>query len=598
MARLRPFPRLRPLRELKGDEGGVIGPMVAVLGVSLLGAAGLALDVGLYYQGNRDLRAATEAAALAAAMDPYRAEARARDYLTRNGYDPAVLKSVQIGRYCADIGQATDQRFDPTMARCPGNGLANAVRVVTSKASRRFLTGVLGDAGPIPDLTATASAARIDEAGVSVTSGLLTISNPLVTLVNNLLGALLGIQLRLTSTDIEGLMNGNVDAGLFFDALAGRTGFTGTYGDLIKGSYGLRDIATAAAAATTDAKTRAGLTAFAGQVTNSYRVPLSGLFSVGVWKNMPVGGADAQPALRAGMNAYQLVSFASQANPAVIDLSTLTGLVLPDSVASIKLGVSGFDAMPRFSFGPAGETSVGTSLIRLGVNLKIIDIPIPVLGDLAKANVPLIVDVAASSAKVSAIDCTGSTEQGRDTQVTVQANSGLVNVYLGSAPANALTKVMPPLTASDITPATIISSKLLFIPLLEVTARAAVQPVIGASSSLVFGPGGTGTVGSPSLQGKAVTIGNDVSLGATVTSLTTSLLDQGGLEVKPLGTCLGTCNTQLRLSLVNGVVQPVAGLVSGVVDPLLNNLLSVLGIQLGHATVWVTGARCGVPVLI
>jgi uncharacterized membrane protein len=598
VARLRPFPRLRPLRELKGDEGGVIGPMVAVLGVSLLGAAGLALDVGLYYQGNRDLRAATEAAALAAAMDPYRAEARARDYLTRNGYDPAVLKSVQIGRYCADIGQATDQRFDPTMARCPGNGLANAVRVVTSKASRRFLTGVLGEAGPIPDLTATASAARIDEAGVSVTSGLLTISNPLVTLVNNLLGALLGIQLRLTSTDIEGLMNGNVDAGLFFDALAGRTGFTGTYGDLIKGSYGLRDIATAAAAATTDAKTRAGLTAFAGQVTNSYRVPLSGLFSVGVWKNMPVGGADAQPALRAGMNAYQLVSFASQANPAVIDLSTLTGLVLPDSVASIKLGVSGFDAMPRFSFGPAGETSVGTSLIRLGVNLKIIDIPIPVLGDLAKANVPLIVDVAASSAKVSAIDCTGSTEQGRDTQVTVQANSGLVNVYLGSAPANALTKVMPPLTASDITPATIISSKLLFIPLLEVTARAAVQPVTGASSSLVFGPGGTGTVGSPSLQGKAVTIGNDVSLGATVTSLTTSLLDQGGLEVKPLGTCLGTCNTQLRLSLVNGVVQPVAGLVSGVVDPLLNNLLSVLGIQLGHATVWVTGARCGVPVLI
>ncbi|TCU57546.1 putative membrane protein [Novosphingobium sp. PhB57] len=598
MARLRPFPRLRPLRELKGDEGGVIGPMVAVLGVSLLGAAGLALDVGLYYQGNRDLRAATEAAALAAAMDPYRAEARARDYLTRNGYDPAVLKSVQIGRYCADIGQATDQRFDPTMARCPGNGLANAVRVVTSKASRRFLTGVLGEAGPIPDLTATASAARIDEAGVSVTSGLLTISNPLVTLVNNLLGALLGIQLRLTSTDIEGLMNGNVDAGLFFDALAGRTGFTGTYGDLIKGSYGLRDIATAAAAATTDAKTRAGLTAFAGQVTNSYRVPLSGLFSVGVWKNMPVGGADAQPALRAGLNAYQLVSFASQANPAVIDLSTLTGLVLPDSVASIKLGVSGFDAMPRFSFGPAGETSVGTSLIRLGVNLKIIDIPIPVLGDLAKANVPLIVDVAASSAKVSAIDCTGSTEQGRDTQVTVQANSGLVNVYLGSAPANALTKVMPPLTASDITPATIISSKLLFIPLLEVTARAAVQPVTGASSSLVFGPGGTGTVGSPSLQGKAVTIGNDVSLGATVTSLTTSLLDQGGLEVKPLGTCLGTCNTQLRLSLVNGVVQPVAGLVSGVVDPLLNNLLSVLGIQLGHATVWVTGARCGVPVLI
>lgn len=589
---------LRPLRELARDRSGVIGPMVAVLGVSLLGAAGLALDVGLYYQGNRDLRAATEAAALAAAMNPYDAKARAEDYLTRNGYDASVLKTVEVGRYCADIDQAVDQRFDPTLSRCPGNGLANAVRLTTGKESRKFLTGILGATDPIPELSSTASAARIDEAGVSVTSGLLTVANPLVTLVNDLLGALLGIQLRLTSTDIEGLMKGNVDAGLFFDALARNAGFSGTYGDLLGGSYGMRDIASAAAEATGDAATKAGLTAFAGQVTNDHRVPLSGLFSVGVWKNMPVGGADARPALRAGMNAYQLVSFAAQANPAVVDLSTLTGLVLPGSVASIKLGVSGFDSTPRFSFGPAGETRVGTALIRLGVNLKIVDIPLPVLNDLARANVPLIVDVAASSAQVSAIDCTGSTEQDRDTRVTVAANSGLVNVYLGNAPANALTKVMPPLTASDIAPATIISSKLLFIPLLEVKARAAVQPVTGASSSLLFGPGGQGTVGSPDAPGQSVTIGNQVSLGATVTSLTTSLLDEGGLEVRPLGTCLGTCNTQLRLSLVKGIVEPVGGLVSGVVDPLLGDLLSVLGIQLGHATVWVTGARCGVPVLI
>lgn len=598
MPRLPSRSLLRPLGELARDRSGVVGPMVAVLGVSLLGAAGLALDIGLYYQGNRDLRAATEAAALAAAMNPYDAKARAEDYLTRNGYDASVLKTVEVGRYCADIAQAADQRFDPTLSRCPGNGLANAVRLTTGKESRKFLTGILGGTDPIPELSSTASAARIDEAGVSVTSGLLTITNPLVTLVNDLLGALLGIQLRLTSTDIEGLMKGNVDAGLFFDALARNAGFSGTYGDLLGGTYGLRDIAGAAAEATGDPATKAGLTAFAGQVTNAHRVPLSGLFSVGVWRNMPVGGADARPALRAGMNAYQLVSFAAQASPAVVDLSTLTGLVLPGSVASIKLGVSGFDSMPRFSFGPAGETHVGTALIRLGVNLKIVDIPLPVLNDLAKANVPLIVDVAASSAQVSAIDCTGSTEQDQDTRVTVAANSGLVNVYLGNAPANALTKAMPPLTASDIAPATIIRSKLLLIPLLEVKARASVQPVTGASSSLLFGPGGQGTVGSPDAPGRSVTIGNQVSLGATVTSLTTSLLDEGGLEVRPLGTCLGTCNNQLRLSLVKGIVEPVGGLVSGVVDPLLGNLLFVLGIQLGHATVWVTGARCGVPVLI
>jgi len=38
--------------------------------------------------------------------------------------------------------------------------------------------------------------------------------------------------------------------------------------------------------------------------------------------------------------------------------------------------------------------------------------------------------------------------------------------------------------------------------------------------------------------------------------------------------------------------------VGSTVDPLLDSVLAALGIQLGDASVWVTGARCGVPVLI
>ncbi|MPS70158.1 MAG: hypothetical protein E2586_16890 [Novosphingobium sp.] len=576
--------------------------MVAVLGVSLVGAAGLALDVGLYYLGNRDLRAATEAAALAAAMNPLQAESRARDYLVRNGYDASVLKSVQLGRYCADSGLSSEQRFDATMARCPGNGLANAVRVTTGKSARRYLTGVLGDASPIPDLGATASAARVDEAGVGITSGLLTVTNSLVNLVNDLLGALLGIKLRLSTADIEGMMNGDVDAGLFFDALARNANFTGTYGQLVQGSYGLKDVANAAASATTNPATKAGLTAFASQVTNGYQVPMAGLFGLGVWKNMPVGEADVKPALRAGMNAYQLISFAAQAGPGAIDLSDTVSLLVPGSTVRVGAVASGPMDRPRFSFGPAGETVAGTSMLRLQVLIELVNLKLPVVKDLLSAEIPVILDVAAARAEVASINCAGSTEQKVDTRVTVNATSGLVNAYIGTAPTNAMTKPIPSLTAADIKQASIISSSLLGIPIIDVKARAIAQPVLGNSAALVFGPGGQGTIGTPAAPGRSASIGNGSQVGPLLTSLVSSISAPDGLQVNLLGLCIPLvceANTAaVRSALLSAIVTPVSALVGGTVDPLLDNLLAALGIQLGHATVWVTGARCGVPVLI
>jgi len=63
------------------NERAAVAPFVAALGATLVGAAGSALDAGLYYTSNRDLRAATEAAALAAAMYPDQARNRAQESL-------------------------------------------------------------------------------------------------------------------------------------------------------------------------------------------------------------------------------------------------------------------------------------------------------------------------------------------------------------------------------------------------------------------------------------------------------------------------------------------------------------------------------------
>ncbi len=611
--------RARPLHELAADRDAAIGPMIAVLGVSLILAVGLALDVTLYLAGNRDLRSATEAAALAAAQNPADATNRARTYLTQQGYAASVVKSVQTGRYCADGHLAAAQRFDPGMSRCPGNGRANAVRVTASMPSRRFLTGVLGNANPIPDLAATATAARIDEAGIGITTDILTevlsglrpVSDPLVKTVNDLLGALLGIPLSLGKTDVQALMQGNVDAGLFFDRLAKKEGFSGTYAELMARSHGMQDIANAAADAAGNPATAASLRVFAGLVNNGYQVPFTGLFGLGVWKDMPVGEADAKPALRAGMNAYQLLTFAAQAGPGVIDASDLVSIAVPNSTVKLAAMARGPIDRPRFSFGPAGETVVGTSALRLQLNLglgnigqlSLLGIPLPLSVDA----LPLLIDIGGANATIptangslSGIDCSQTANQAQNTRVAANVNTGLVRAYIGAAPADALTRSMPT-SASEITPVRLIN----VLNLITIDARAIAQPVMGNQGTVIFGPGGNGTIGSPTSAGKAATVGNGSQVGPLLTSLTGSLSGPGGLTIG-----LGPLCSPLGINLCSGVLAPVTGpilsgiggtlggLVGTVADPLLDNVLAALGVQLGSATVWATGARCGVPVLV
>ena len=574
------------------DRRGAVAPMIAVLCASLIGATGFALDAGLYIVGNRDLRAATEAAALAAAINPSQATARARAALSRNGYDPAILRAVELGRYCPDARLASAQRFDPGLTRCPGDGRVNAVRVRTGKPSRRYLTRVLGSADPIPDLAATATAARIDEAGIGITSGIITVTNSLVTSVNDLLGALLGIKLQLNAADIQTMMSGTVDAGRFFDALAARVGESGSYHDLTNRTVGLQDLLLAAASAADQPTTAATLTLVAGQVSNSYSVPLAGLFGLGVWKNMPVGEADDRPALRAGLNAYQLFAFAVQAGNGSIDLSDAVSRVVSGSTVRIAAMATGPMDRPRFSFGPAGETSVGTSALRLHL---LLGLSLSILGT-GVDQLPVLIDVAAARADVTAIDCPDTAEQARDTRVSVLASSGLVNAYIGQAPANAMSRPMPPVSASDIAPARILN----ILGLITVDARAVAQPVMGNSGTLTFGPGGQGTIGQPGAPGIPASIGNGSQVGPLLTSLLASLTAANGLQVSVLSLCIAPlCSgSAVRSQLLGAITAPLTGLIGTAVDPLLDNLLTALGIQLGHATLWTTGARCGVPVLV
>lgn len=597
------------LRRLRDDEGGVVAPAVAVLAISLLGAAGLALDVGLYYLGNADLRSATEAAALSAAVDPAQARQRATDYLVRNGYPASVLKTWQVGYYCANIDPRypAGSRFvtASNLADCPGSSAQNAVRLTTGKPSRHFLTGVIGMSGAIPDLTATASAARIDEAGITITSGLLTVTNTLLNSVNDLLGTLLGIKLRLSTADVEALMGGNVDAGKFFDALASRTGRTGTYSQLMQGTYGMQDITLAAADAAYNPATAAALRTIGGVAGNAYKVPFTQngvpLFGLGVWKNMPVGGSSVRPALRAGLNAYQLVTYTAQAGPGVIDASKLVSLAAPNSTVQVKAVASGLPDRPRFAFGPAGEIRVGTSMLRLQLDVELVNLGIPGILD-ARAHVPLVLDVAAAEAEIAGggIECAGQAEQKGQTLVRINTKSGLVNGYVGELVSpGKVSKQMPTLQDSDFKNADFFKLSLVGIPLATLQGKVIVKPVVGASNSVaIFGRGGPAVIGAPEAAGTGVVVGNRGMVGSTVSALSNSLLASNSLRACAVGSLLCVNPDTAALANLKTVLDRTGSLLGNVADPLLDNVLAALGIELGHATVWTTGVRCGVPVLI
>src|SRR3546814_19926785 len=116
---------------------------------------------------------------------------------------------------------------------------------------------------------------------------------------------------------------------------------------------------------------------------------------------MPVGGADEKPALRAGINAYQLFSYVVQAGNGAVDLSDAIGAVAPgSSVLLAAMGTGPIDR-PRLSFGPAGETVVSTSAFRLqpavGIrNVSLLGVPLLV------GTLPLNFEIAGTEAQGSA----------------------------------------------------------------------------------------------------------------------------------------------------------------------------------------------------
>ena len=162
---------------------------------------------------------------------------------------------------------------------------------------------------------------------------------------------------------------------------------------------------------------------------------------------------------------------------------------------------------------------------------------------------------------------------------------------MGQLPTDVLTHPFRQLTAADIKPVPLVNA----LGLLTVNIRAAIGPVFGANRTLDFRQvaGGDGVIGHPPYSGTAARVGDQSQLGPLLTGLGSNL----SINATLLGLSITT--GPLINNITTAVLAPITALVvNPLVDPLVNGLLSALGIEIGFADTWVTGVRCGVPVLV
>jgi uncharacterized membrane protein len=569
--------------------------------------------VGVWFVQRRALQTVTDSAALAAspyASNPATARAQAETILTANGYDPAAtIASVQTGWYCQDATIAVANRFQAT--RCASDlasAPANAVRLKTKGDAPLILSKVVAGQGVNSyAIGLSATAARINQAGMEAGVGTVQLS---AGMANAALTALTGGSgVNLTLLQYQGLAGAHVDALDMLDALALKANVTaGTYDQLLNSDVSVGAVLDAAAQVLAEhgqvagaAAAIQGLQVIKSQIPGDPTIKLGKLIDLGIWDTLKVGRGDDSPsALRAGLNVYQLATFALQlangAHAVAIPSSTLgvPGLV--------SLGLQAMAIEPPqeayFAYGPAG-VSVHSAAVRVKLGLSLLNTTY--LG--SGVQLPLYLEIAGGDASLTGISCSGDQST---TRVTVSARPGIADLWIGQPTDAVMRNFASPVSSASIQPANLIGISILGIVATNVQAKAHVSAASASSVSKVFcaqGASGSecaGAIGRSAADSRGylaplpVTVGSQNVLPGLLAGLADSLTATANLC-----TVLTGCVISLPVpagSLVGalGVFDPILTALNGPIDA----LLKALGVNVGYIDVFVTGVRCGVPVLV
>ena len=541
--------RLRLVR-FRRDRDGAVAVMAAVAGGLLCLFTAAVVDLGVLALHTRRVQGAADLAALSAARVLERGEAPARsaaDGTVQANVSPEAVVAVStvLGVYRPDPGTPRNQRFQP-------GGSANAARVeVASPAPLFFAPLLLGRDRVV--VVRRAVAARVGgappKAMISIGSRLARLDGGLV---NQLLGALTGSKVSLSLMDYRRLIDLDVNLLGFTDALAVDLGVeVGDYDRLL--------------ATQVDAgRALKVLEALAGGKDGG---ALGRLASASAGVEVKLGdliGADVQApdGLRQGLDAsvsaldlvMALLEVGAGPRQIALDLGVPAGLA--DLKTTLAIGERP-NRSPWLTVTADGRPVIRTAQARLYVRARTAQS----LSGLARVELPILIDLAASEARLKSLSC----DPARSVEVDVRP--GLARASIGVVDEARLHDFKTALVPRQ---ATLLS----VLGLVSVAAKADIEVADAGFRPLRFD--------AADIQAQRI---KTMTSRGLVGGLVASLLQRLEVTVNVIGLGLGLGDLTKALGLLLTPLGPV-------LDGVLNPVLDLLGLKLGEADVAVHGLSC------
>ncbi len=572
------------LRRWTLSEQGNVAILAAITAPLILYCMSLGLDYGMLTLQQRRLQQTADLSAIVAASDVNNAQANILNYFSTNNLNMAVqtasgyvsntgtsplgdavsaakfdgIATITLGTYVADPTIALGSRF------VPGATPYDAVKVKIEQTGGLIFAASF--ATP-PTLQAVGTASTEKIAAFSIGSGLASVNNGLL---NAVLGGLLGTSLSLSAMDYNALLSTKVNALSVTDKLATNLNLTaGSYADTLAADVKFGDVLNAIGGqAGLNSATRKAIQSVQTAANSAQlRLKLADILSLGPVAQRPTGSG-SQISLAA--NVMDLVTAAALAANGSKQVSVNLGGTIP-GLTTVQMTMAIGEppqSTPSLAVGAVG-TVVRTSQTRIKLSIAI-----DALAALAgtKVQLPLYVQLANATGKLSAITCLGNGAQ--NANVSVSTIPGVADLYIGNVDTTQFSNFA---TGPDVTAATLVN----VLGLITATASAHVAITNMTKTTLTFTPADI-----------AAGVKKTASTTDTLTSAISSLFANTNYSINILG-----------LTLVTKAVfqQALAMTLSSISTPLndlLSNVLLLAGVKVGQADVTVTDVRCQQPVLV
>ncbi|WP_408313359.1 TadG family pilus assembly protein [Paraburkholderia aspalathi] len=582
--RLRTLHVRRVTRMSSRSQRGAVSILAAVW-VSVAVITMAAIDIGHFYYVRRDLQRIADLAAAAGVQT-----------IGSAGSCTAAINSAQLNATKANglpsngSIQSTCGRWDPSANAAPSYFVAagtplNALQVVVSQpVSFLFLIG------QTRTLTATATAQATNIRSFSLSTSVASLSGGMI---NGLLNALLNTNLNLDVASYQGLATAQIKLLDLATALG-----VSSMNDLLNAQVTVAQLAKAMATVLgqgniVSANVTNALNTIASVSTGTTTIHLGNTSSQNGL--LAVGLGDPQAAATATVNALDVLMAAAEiANgTSAINLGTALNL---SPIASVTAQAQVIQP-PVIAVGEAGtypdgsyRTSAHSAVVRLYLNVALLNLSIPLVATINALNLPIYVEVGQGNAYLQTTQCS---TQLASSYSWISTTPGVAALCIGGDAASNMTNTTVPTSCNQPAQITSVSLPLLGLGL----ANVSVQSASGGGLNLnVQSPSATvfkfnGVQGDSDDYQTTNTNGLGSAVGGLLAQLASGL--SGTIHV----TVLGVDVTGVAAPLVNGLVTLLTPVLQSL-DALLIPLLQLLGVQIGVATVHDLGLACGQAQLV